>query len=133
MPVLEDDLHSSTPAGSASAPAEDLIPEVRQHARRRRLRNLAIVLVTAALVAGLVVFIGSSSPVHHLTGTPGSSGAPASARGNSSTVVPKQPVSLAVDPRGALYVGDEGRQQILRRTSGGRFRVVAGTGVAGYS
>jgi hypothetical protein len=32
-----------------------------------------------------------------------------------------------------LYVADEGRQQILRRTPDGRFQVVAGTGVAGYS
>jgi hypothetical protein len=133
MSVVEDDLHASAPADSASARAEDLIPEVRQHTRRRRFRNLAIILVAAALAAGLVVVIGSGSSAHHLTGKSGSPGSAASARGNSSTVVPKQPVSLAVGPTGVLYVGDEGRQQILRRTAGGRFRVVAGTGVAGYS
>jgi hypothetical protein len=41
---------------------EVLIPEVRQHARRRRLRNLAVVLLSGAAVASLFLFLGSGSP-----------------------------------------------------------------------
>ncbi len=39
-----------------------LIPEVRQHARRRRLRNAAVGLSGAAIAAGLFIFLGSGSP-----------------------------------------------------------------------
>lgn len=39
-----------------------LIPEVRQHARRRRLRNLAAMLIAGAIAAGLFLLLGSGSP-----------------------------------------------------------------------
>jgi hypothetical protein len=134
MPTLEDHLDTGGPASlSPAPPAEDLIPEVRQHTRRRRLRNLAIVLLAAALVGGLIAVAGSGSPAgHHTTGS-ASPSSPGSTRAERSGVVPKQPASLAVGPTGVLYVADGGRQQILRRTPDGRFQVVAGTGVAGYS
>lgn len=132
MRTLEDE-GASGAAGLSPAPVEDLIPEVRQHTRRRRLRNLAVVLFVAGLVAGLIAIIGSRSPAAHLTGGSASPSSLASARANRSIVVPKQPASLAVGPTGVLYVADGGRQQILRRLPDGRFEVVAGTGVAGYS
>ncbi len=49
----------------------------------------------------------------------------------SSTVVLKEPASLAVGPNGDLYIADIG--QILRRLPDGHFEVVAGTGIAGDS
>jgi hypothetical protein len=132
MPTLEEDLDTSGPAGLSPAPIEDLIPEVRQHTRRRRLRNLAVVVV-AALAAALIAVTGSGSPTSHQSGRSPSPSAPASTRINRSTVIPKQPSSLAVGPTGVLYMADDARQQILRRLPDGRFQVVAGTGIAGYS
>jgi hypothetical protein len=48
-------------------------------------------------------------------------------------VTPDQPIALAVSRHGDLYIGDRGRNEILERVPPGRFRVVAGTGVAGFS
>lgn len=55
--------------------------------------------------------------------------------GSSPAVVvwPEHPGALAVGPGGALYVADAGRQEILMRLPDGRFRVIAGTGRAGFS
>lgn len=50
-----------------------------------------------------------------------------------SAVVPLRPGSLALGRGGVLYVADDARHQILAMTSAGRFRVIAGTGIAGYS
>lgn len=50
------------PEPTESPHPQVLIPEVRQHARRRRLRNLAAVLLSGAAVAGLFLFFGSGSP-----------------------------------------------------------------------
>jgi hypothetical protein len=133
MPTLEDDLETSEPAASSPAPVEDLIPEVRQHTRRRRRRNLAIVILAGALAAALIAITGSGSPASHQTGRSPSPSAAASAHSNRSSVIPKQPADLAIGPTGVLYLADDARQQILRRLTGGRFQVVAGTGVAGYS
>lgn len=133
MPTLEDDLETSSPAALPPAPVEDLIPEVRQHTRRRRRRNLAIVLLAGALAAALTAITGSGSPANHRPGGSSSPSAPGSTRSNRASVIPKQPADLAVGPTGALYLADGGRQQILRRLPDGRFQVVAGTGVAGYS
>jgi hypothetical protein len=134
MPIVEDHLDTAGPTGlSPAPPVEDLIPEVREHTRRRRRRNLAIVLLAAAIVAGLITVTDSGSPVaHHPAGSasPSSTGSPLTER---SSVVPKQPASLAVGPTGVLYMADQGRQQILRRSADGRFRIVAGDGVTGYS
>lgn len=133
MPTLEDDLETSKPAGLSPAPVEDLIPEVRQHARRRRRRNLAIVILAGALAGALIAVTGSGSPVSHQPDRSRSPSAAASARADRASVIPKQPADLAVGPTGVLYLADGGRQQILRRLPDGRFQVVAGTGVAGYS
>jgi hypothetical protein len=40
---------------------------------------------------------------------------------------------MAVSPHGSLYVVDSSRDQILRRTGSGKFRVVAGDGRRGFS
>ena len=133
MTRVEEHLGTNQPAGSPPEPIEDLIPEVRQRARRRRLKNLAIVVLAAALVASLIAITDSGSPATHRPGGAPSPSSLASTLANGSTVVPKQPVSLAVGPNGELYVADIGREQILRRSPNGRFVVVAGTGIAGYT
>jgi hypothetical protein len=46
---------------------------------------------------------------------------------------PTHPSSLAVGPKGQLYVADDERNQILQALPGGKFRVVAGTGKAGFA
>jgi hypothetical protein len=133
MTRVDEYLGTRGPAAAPTEPIEDLIPEVRQRARRRRLRNLAVVLLAAALAAGLIAITDSGSPATHRTGRSPSPSSLASTLANSATVVPKQPVSLAVGPNGDLYVADIGRNQILRRLPDGRFVVVAGTGIAGYT
>jgi hypothetical protein len=110
-----------------------LIPEVRQHARRRRLRNLALVLIGAGVAAGLFVSVGSGPPAAGQASGPSSPSASGSTRTEHRTVALRQPDALAVGPTGALYVADDERQQILVRLPSGRFRVIAGTGVGGYS
>jgi hypothetical protein len=47
-----------------------LIPEVRQHARRRRLRNLAAVLIAGGAAGGLFLLLGSGSPAGGQAGRP---------------------------------------------------------------
>jgi hypothetical protein len=133
MTTLEDHRTSDQPAGSSPETIEDLIPEVRQRARRRRLRNLVVVLLVGALAAGLIAVTGSHSPATHRTGGAGAPSSLASTPAERTSVVPEQPASLAVGPNGELYLADIGRDQILRRLQDGRFVVVAGTGVAGYT
>jgi hypothetical protein len=116
----------------ASAP-QVLIPEVRQHARRRRLRNLGLVLTGAAIAAALFIFLGSGSPAGRQSNGSGSAAGSGALRSGGRTVTLRRPQALAVGPTGQLYVSDGTRNQILMRLPDGRFRVVAGTGVIGYS
>lgn len=66
---MKTDIYPPRPDSAVRAPEpiespipRVLIPEVRQHARRRRLRNLAAVLISGAAAAGLLLFLGSGSP-----------------------------------------------------------------------
>ncbi len=43
------------------------------------------------------------------------------------------PTGLAAGPQGSLYIADDGRDQVLRRSADGRLAVVAGTGLSGFS
>jgi sugar lactone lactonase YvrE len=52
---------------------------------------------------------------------------------NAPVLSPEEPNSIAVTADGRLYIADWGRQQILERLPDGQFKVVAGTGVPGYS
>jgi hypothetical protein len=64
-----------------------LIREVRQHARRRRLRNLAAVLISGAAVAGLLLFLGSGSPAESRATRPSSPPTPGATRTERSDQV----------------------------------------------
>jgi hypothetical protein len=66
---MKTDIYPRRPDSAVNGPEpiespvpEVLIPEVRQHARRRRLRNLATVLLAGGAAAGLFLFLGSGSP-----------------------------------------------------------------------
>ena len=71
----------------------------------------------------------TSSPSSTTTSTTGTTGAVQA----GSAVVPSRPTALAVGPNGALYIADQTRNQILERLPDGTFKVVAGTGQAGYA
>jgi hypothetical protein len=47
--------------------------------------------------------------------------------------IPVRPGSLALARDGTLYIGDDGRDQILARLPSGRFKVIAGNGKRGFS
>ena len=118
-------------AVSEQPESELLIKEVRRRTRRCRLLAAGAVVVLAALGSGIYASSGrSSSPP-----STGSSQASGTRTGAVSTgkVTPDQPIALAVSRGGDLYIGDRGRNEILEWMPSGRFRIVAGTGVAGLS
>jgi hypothetical protein len=76
---MKTDIYPRRPDSAVRAPEpiespipQVLIPEVRQHARRRRLRNLAAVLISGATAAGLLLFLGSGSPAGSRASRPSS-------------------------------------------------------------
>jgi sugar lactone lactonase YvrE len=56
-----------------------------------------------------------------------------SATAPRAALSPTRPGSLAIGPKAQLYVADDARNQILQALPGGKFRVIAGTGKAGFS
>jgi hypothetical protein len=104
-----------------------------REARRLRRRRWVIGLLSAAVV------LGGGTAIAELATSGGS--APASAKNSpspgdlpaGSLATLKLAGALAVGPNGALYVVDVARNRILVRLTDGRFRVVAGTGKAGFS
>jgi hypothetical protein len=107
---------------------EALFREARLLERRRRRRSLLSALVACAALAGAVYAIVATSEAARSAAGSSSAGLPIGAR-----VVPKQPSSLAVGPGGQLYVADDARSQILEWSGHRTFRVVAGTGRAGFA
>jgi hypothetical protein len=76
---MKTDIYPRRPDSAVRAPEpiespipQVLIPEVRQHARRRRLRNLAGVLISGATAAGLLLSLGSGSPAGSRASRPSS-------------------------------------------------------------
>ena len=96
--------------------------------RRRRRRYALFALLACAAVAGAVYAIVATSGAATSAAGSSSAGLPVGAR-----VVPERPSSLAVGPGGQLYIADDRRNQILEWTGHGTFRVVAGSGRAGFS
>jgi glucose/arabinose dehydrogenase len=108
---------------------EDLFPEAKRRERRRRLTVLALIVVLGA--AGIGYAASSTAPPRRITVRPS-----ATKRQAVPTAIggPLQhPYGLAVAPNGDLYIVDQGRDQILRRLSSGKFEVVAGNGQRGFS
>ncbi|MGI8712616.1 MAG: hypothetical protein ACR2NR_05405 [Solirubrobacteraceae bacterium] len=107
---------------------EALFEEARRLRRRRWTIRTAIVLVLVAIgaaVAGLTAAHGRAPTTR--------SDAATGALPTGALTSLRVAGALAVGPTGALYVADVARHRVLVRLSDGRFRVVAGTGVSGYS
>jgi NHL repeat len=51
----------------------------------------------------------------------------------SAAIAPMQPGPLAFGPDGRLYVSDEASNEVLVRAADGTFKVIAGSGTAGFS
>ena len=131
MHVLEDRTLSLD--SSALREAEALIREARGLRRRRWTIGFFVVLAIAGTIYGLVSNGGHSYP------SPGQASV-ASSKQSQSITLPIGPSvkmalagSLAVGPSGALYVAAPDQHRILVRLADGKFRVVAGTGIDGYS
>lgn len=106
-----------------------LFREARRLRRRRRAIRATILLVLVA-VGAVVVWLTAANDGH---------ARPAHSEGTAGAL-PTGPLTglrvagaLAVGPAGALYVADVARHRVLVRLRDGRFRVVAGTGIGGYS
>jgi len=112
--------------------AEALIKEAKR-LRRRRWMRAGLVVVLAAAVSGLGLALSRTTTGHAVSGSKGTSPATGDVASAGPIVSPKTPQALAVGPGGSLYVVDGGRDQILRRLSDGRFRVVTGNGKSGFS
>jgi hypothetical protein len=118
-----------------SLDTEALIREARR--LRRRRWAVRVSLVVAVAVAGISYGIVSGSgraalPSHQLKASHGKQ-APAATLPAGPKVTLDVAGSLAVGPSGALYVAEPNEHRILVRLGTGAFRVVAGTGIAGYS
>jgi sugar lactone lactonase YvrE len=108
--------------------------EIYRRARRRRARevrvkaslSLGAVLAAVAVVAAVAETGGSRPSRVDVT-------SPSSTVASATGVAPVRPGALAVAPNGDLYIADDAKHEILERLQTGRFRVVAGTGKAGFS
>lgn len=114
-------------APGAEAP-ESLFPEAR---RRQRRRWVVCALVAATLIgAGVVVvtLVSAGGPTPVVPARAAVSALPVG--GFASLGVAG---ALAVGPDGGLYVADPARHRVLLLLPGGRFRVIAGDGRAGFT
>lgn len=97
--------------------------------RRRRWAIRAIIVLVLVVVGAVAVWLiagqGHARAAHGKRATAALPTGPVTSLGVAG--------ALAVGPTGALYVSDVARHRVLVRLSDGRFRVVAGTGTAGYS
>ncbi len=87
-------------------------------------------LALAVAAASLAGCAASASPATSAASPTATAGLPRHSRVVSSL---ERPGSLAIGPGGRLYIADDARNQILMALPGGGFRVVAGTGRAGFS
>lgn len=106
-----------------------LFPEARRRQRRRRALTALTAASVIVCVATAVVVLGFDRD----KGRFGGGGPTAGSSPSGGVVKPRVAGPLAVAPDGRLYVADLGRDQVLVRSAGGRFRVVAGDGKSGFS
>lgn len=125
--VRDHDSSSGVPSGSDS---EALFREARRRQRRRWAIRAGAVVAIAGCVAAVISLVRSSDA--RRTVTAGSEPAGSPPAGGSARLRTAGP--LAVSPHGALYIADTAAHRVLmRQPTSGRFRVIAGTGKAGYS
>jgi hypothetical protein len=107
---------------------EALFREARRLRRRRWARGLLIAILLGGIAALAVLGSSRGDPAMTAAGI------------GTAGVLPNGPPAaltlagpLAVSGDGALYVADVARDRVLVRVGDGRFRVVAGSGTAGFS
>jgi len=128
MPTIEQVLTAPPPALiPGEIDPEALFHEARRRERRRRLTWLVGSLLVASVI-GLAV-AAATGVILHRSHAPNS---PRVANLPEGRVVPLELAGpLTVSANGSLYVVDEKRHDIVTRTPGGAFRVVAGDGKSG--
>lgn len=107
---------------------EALFREARRLRRRRWAIRAVILLVLIAAVAAVIALVAERG--HARTARDDSAAGVLPAGALTSLRVAG---SLAVGPTGALYVADVARHRVLVRLPNGDFRIVAGTGIAGFT
>jgi hypothetical protein len=128
-------LQMTPPSPVLEVPGAPLGPDagvIREAKRRRRRRRVTVFLIVVAFLGAVVAIValvssGSGTGVSAGSGS-GTGGLPTGSLASLGLAGP-----LAVGPTGALYIADVERDRILVRLPDGRFRVVAGTGKAGFS
>ena len=97
---------------------------------RRQGATLALSLLAllVAVAAAALLFVAGEWGAHS-----GKAGSSSGLVRNGAAIRLAWPGALALDSHGSLYISDERRNQILTRRPDGSFRIVAGTGKAGFS
>lgn len=127
--MLLDHDHEATVSTPAGSELDALFREARRRQRRRWAVRAAAAVAVVGCGAALASMIGSGGVRRTVTGRGGlAGGLPMGA-----VVPPRTAGPLAVAPDGALYVADVARDRVLVRLPDGRFRLIAGTGRAGFS
>jgi hypothetical protein len=124
---------ASRPSQTTPDGADALFKEARRRRRRRYSYSGLVLVLLACLGVALNHLSGSTpkrSPKAHATTA---SGPRSTTRLLPSIVTPRQPGPLALAPNGDLYIADDALNEILARLPSGAFKVVAGTGKAGFS
>lgn len=113
-------------------PPAAVIREARRRQRRRWAMTATIMLGAVVWLMAVLLLVGRMDASN---GARRSLPAPVAQVSAVSTsgIEPEGPGPLAVTPNGTIYIADDVRNQILARSPDGRFRVIAGTGAAGYS
>jgi DNA-binding beta-propeller fold protein YncE len=121
---------AAPPRPPTSVDVQALIEAARRRQRRRQRIYATLVAVIVAVAA--VGYLAA----RHATGDRPVSGDGRRVSGpdrSGRTTQLERPGALALGAHGVLYIADEGRDQIMARFPNGTFRLVAGTGKAGFS
>jgi hypothetical protein len=110
---------------------EALFREAGLLERRRRRRQALVAMLACAVLAAVSYLVARSTD--NPTGAHRGERASLAGQPLGALVVPERPSSLAVGADGRLYVADDTRNEILQWSRRGTFRVIAGTGRAGFS
>jgi hypothetical protein len=116
---------------AAATDPEALIEEARRRQRRRRRARLIVIGCAVLGAAAAIVVLARSGGSPRGARSPGAGAPVGLPTGPLATLRVAGP--LAVGPTGTLYVADVTAHRVLVRLADGRFRVVAGTGRAGFS
>ena len=121
-------------AAPTAADPELLFREARQRRWRRWMISGIVLLVVAATIGAVAEMNGPSPSIRSLRISPPKLVPPQSVGLPTGEVQALRSAgSLAVNATGSLFVVDKVRHEVLVRMTNGKFRVVAGDGVNGFS